>query len=207
MLFSDQLLTWLLLYGYPLLFAVVLVGSLGAPIPNNILILAAGGLAAEGDLELPIVLAVVFGAAILGDLAVFAVCRRLGEHAVVRYGARVGLTRDRLAAARTRFGTWVGLSVFLTRWLLTPLALPAGVLAGIGRYSASAFVGCAVAGELLWTAGYVGVGYLFGESWSGILDTASDSAGLVAALGVAVLALGLLVYLRAKGSAPSAQPG
>src|SRR5262245_32463993 len=96
---TDQLLTWLLQYGYPVLFGTVLAGSLGLPIPNNLLILAAGGLAAEGDLDLAVVLTVVFVAAILGDALVFGLAWWLGEHAVVRHGARVGLTEARLSSA------------------------------------------------------------------------------------------------------------
>jgi membrane-associated protein len=195
---TDQLLTWLLLYGYPVLFGAVLAGSLGVPIPNNLLILAAGGFAAEGDLDLVLVLVVVFVAAILGDAVVFAAAWSLGERAVVRYGARVGLTEARLAATRRRLGAGVGLSVFMTRWLLTPLALPAGVLAGIGRYPPPAFVVCAVAGEALWTGAFVGLGYAFGESWSGILDIVQDSIGVVLGLALAAGALGLLVFVWSR---------
>ena len=73
-------------------------GSLGLPIPNNLLILAAGGLPAEGDLDLVVVLAVVFVAAILGDGVVFALAWWLGEHAVVRH--RGAGRPDRVAPGR-----------------------------------------------------------------------------------------------------------
>jgi membrane-associated protein len=195
---TDLFLTWLLLYGYPVLFGSVLAGSLGLPIPNNLLILAAGGFAAEGDLELAIVLAVVFVAAVAGDCLVFAAAWWFGEHAVLRHGSRIGLTEARLAASRQRFGAGIGVSVFMTRWLLTPLSLPAGVLAGVGRYPPSAFAACAVAGELLWTGLYVGIGYLFGESWSGVLDTVGDSAGLAAGLALAAVAAAGLLLMRAR---------
>ena len=199
---TDQLLTWLLLYGYPALFAVVLAGSLGLPIPTDLLILAAGGFVAEGDLNLITVLGLVFVAAIIGDCTVYFVARWAGRRAVSRYGGRVGLGPERLAAAEIRFGGWLGLSVFMTRWLLTPLSLPATVLAAVGRYPAVSFVGFAAVGEVLWTGVFVGIGYVFGESWSGVLQIVQDSVGLAAGLGVAVLALVLLVMvLRSR------QPG
>jgi membrane protein DedA with SNARE-associated domain len=194
----DQLLTWLLVYGYPVLFAVVFVGSLGAPIPNNLLLLAAGGLAADGDLDLRVVVAVVLFAAILGDCLVYLVARWAGERTVARHGARIGLGKERLAAVRGRFGAWLGMGVFLTRWLLTPLAFPAGVLAGVGRYSTAAYCAAVVAGELLWTGAYVGLGYAFGDSWSGILDTVQDSLGLVVGLCLVLIAGGLLVFTQLR---------
>jgi membrane protein DedA with SNARE-associated domain len=200
---TDQLLTWLLLYGYPVLFGSVLLGSLGLPIPNNLLILAAGGFAAEGELDLVAVVAVVLAAAVVGDCIVFGVAWSLGERAVVRHGARVGLTETRMAAARRRFGGWVGLSVFMTRWLLTPLAVPAGALAGIGRYPPAVFLTCVVAGEALWIGLFVGLGYLFGDSWSGILETVQDSVGIVLGLALMAAALGLLLFVGRRGSAAS----
>src|SRR4029078_3771663 len=92
-----------------------------------------GGFVASGDLDLIVVLALVFGAAILGDCLVFGAARWLGHGGVTRHGQRFGLGEERLAAARLRFGAFLGLSVFMTRWLLTPLSLPATGLAALGR--------------------------------------------------------------------------
>ena len=195
----DQLLTWLLVHGYPILFVIVLAGSIGVPLPTNLLVLAAGGLAAGGDLDLAIVGVLVLVAALLGDGLAFAITRWAGEEVVHRYGGRVGLGPERLAATQVRFGRWLGPSVFVTRWLVTPMALPATVVAGVSRYPVAAFALWAVAGELIWTAAYVGIGYLFGDSWSGILETVQDSAGLIAGLGLTAVAAPLLiVLLRAR---------
>ena len=192
---ADDLLTALLLYGYPVLFGVVLAGSVGIPIPTDLFVLAAGGFVASGDLDLATVVALVFAAAILGDCLVFAVARWLGHEVVVRHGGRIGLGEARLAAARTRFGAVLGLSVFMTRWLLTPLSLPATVLAALGGYRVFAFAAIAAVGEMIWTGIFVGVGYAFGESWSSLTDWVDDSAGLLAGLCLAAVAAGLLVYL------------
>ena len=192
---TDQLLTWLIVYGYPVLFLVVLAAALGLPIPANLLLLAAGGFVAEGELELLPTVLLVLSAALLGDGITFGLVRWAGAAAVHRHGQRVGLNPARLDAVRQRFGRWMGLSVFLTRWLVTPLSLPATVVAGVGQYPVSSFAASVVTGEALWTAGYVGLGYLFGESWSGILDTVQESKGLLAGLGLAAAALALLTFV------------
>jgi membrane-associated protein len=202
---TDQLLTWLLLYGYPILFLAVLAASVGLPIPANLLLLAAGGFVAEGEFALLPTVLLILTAALLGDALTFGVVRWAGAAAVHRHGARLGLGPARLEEVRGRFGRWLGLSVFLTRWLFTPLSLPATVVAGASRYPVGAFALCAVTGETLWAGGYVGLGYLFGESWSGILDTVRESAGLLAGLGVAGGAGALLALtLRAqRASSPA----
>jgi len=196
---SDQLLTWLLVYGYPILFLAVLAAAVGLPIPANLLLVAAGGFVADGELDLLPTLLLVLGAALLGDALTFAIVRWAGAGAVHRHGQRVGLGPDRLAAVRGRFGRWVGLSVFLTRWLVTPLSLPATVVAGISQYPVGSFAACVVTGEVLWVAAYVGLGYAFGDSFSGIIDAVQESKGLLAGLGLAATALALLaVVLRAQ---------
>jgi membrane-associated protein len=195
---SDTLLTALLVYGYPVLFGIVLAGSVGVPIPTDLFVLAAGGFVASGDLDLLTVLALVFVAAILGDCLVFTTARWLGHGAVMRHGRRVGLTEERLGAARTRFGAFVGTSVFLTRWLVTPLGLPATVLAALGRYPLASFAVIAAAGELIWTGAFVGLGYAFGDSWQTVVEWVDDSAGVLAGLCVAAIGTALLVWLLRK---------
>jgi membrane protein DedA with SNARE-associated domain len=84
--------------------------------------------------------------------------------------------------------------------LTSPLALPTGVLAGIGRYPS------AVAGEILWTGAFVGLGYWFGASWSGLLETVEDSLGILVGLCLAAAALGLLWLVRSRRSPATAVP-
>ena len=197
----DQLLAWLLIYGYPFLFFAVLISALGAPLPANILLLAAGGFIAQGSLDLWTVLGLVFFAAILGDCVLYMVSRWAGETLVQRHSHRIGLGASRLDAARTRFGAWVGLSVFVTRWLLTPFAMPATVLAGISNYPVIRFAGVVFVGELLWTGGFVAIGFVFGESWSSVMETVSDSVGLIAGLGITGAAVWLLVaQMQSRGT-------
>jgi membrane protein DedA with SNARE-associated domain len=184
----DQVLTLLLLYGYPVLFSVVLIGTLGAPLPISILAVAAGGLAAEGDLSLGLVFAIILVGAVVGDCLSYGVARWAGEAAVIRHSRWFGLNPGRLAATRRRLSGWTAAGVFLTRWLLTPLSVPANVVAALAGLPAAAFVATSLAGELIWTTLYVGLGFAFGESWPALLDLVNESTGLAA--GVALVLIG-----------------
>src|SRR6266516_1782939 len=53
--------------GYPLLFGLVAAESAGGLVPGETSLIVAAALAAQGQLSLPIVIAVAAGAAILGD--------------------------------------------------------------------------------------------------------------------------------------------
>jgi membrane-associated protein len=203
----DQLLTLLLVHGYPILFAVVLVASLGVPLPVSVVALAAGGLAAEGELALGPVFGITLAGAVAGDCASFGVARWAGDAAVARHGARIGIGPARLAAARRRLAGWTGTGVFLTRWLLTPLALPTTVVAALTGFPVAGFASVSLAGELVWTSIYVGLGYAFGQSWPALVGTLGDGAGVAAGLGLAAVGLIAAAVLRWGTGPPEATDG
>jgi len=202
---EAQLLGLLALYGYVVVFGTVFVSALGAPLPASLVLLAAGGFASSGDLNPVLVVAATAAGAFLGDCAIFGLARWAGVAAIQRYGGNVGLTGERIQAARDKMGRWTGASIFLTRWLITPLALPVDVVAGVSQYSFLAFALFSLLGETLWGIVYVGAGYLFGENWESVSGILSDSATLL--LGVTLLIVALIVLFRAVAARRETQKG
>lgn len=80
-------------------------------------------------------------------------------------------------------------AVFLTRWLLAPLGPYVNLIAGATHFSWIRFSTASVAGELIWTAGYTGLGVVFSDNIVAIAEFASDLSGLIVSVVVA-LALG-----------------
>ena len=70
----------LLMYGYLLLFAWVLVEQLGIPLPATPVLLAAGALSADGMISFPLAFAAGLAAALTADTAWFLIGRRYGHH-------------------------------------------------------------------------------------------------------------------------------
>jgi membrane protein DedA with SNARE-associated domain len=70
----------LLLYGYLLLFAWVLVEQLGIPLPATPVLLAAGALSAEHELSFAFAFLAGLAASLLADTAWFLIGRRYGHH-------------------------------------------------------------------------------------------------------------------------------
>jgi len=62
--------------GYPLLFVFVGAESAGAFVPGETSLIVAAALAAQGQLSLPLVIAVAAGAAIVGDNVGYVIGRR-----------------------------------------------------------------------------------------------------------------------------------
>ena len=57
-----------------------------------------------------------------------------------------------------------GLSIYLTRWLLTPLAIPTNLPVGASGYPLRKFLAFDLAGELTWLLVLRGLGYAFSAS-------------------------------------------
>ncbi len=200
---GQELLTLLPTYGYVVLTWAALAGAAGLPIPATLLLLAAGALAADGTLGFLPAVATALAGAVVGDCASYWFGRAAGRPLLERAGRRVGIDAARLAATERAFARWGGSLVWLSRWLVTAAGPAVNLLAGANRYRFAIFLACDVGGELVWSAGYTGLGWLFGDNWSELVDLVQSFGGLVLAATGAALA-GLLVWRLSSGLGRSA---
>ena len=126
--------------------------------------------------------------------------RQAGTAAVHRFGGGIGLGEQRLDTIKARFGRWNLLSIFLTRWLLTPLALPVNVLAALGQCPLPTFVLASLVGELFWAAIYIGSGYVFGANWPAVADLLGDGGVLIVGAALAILAVMIAITAARRPS-------
>ncbi len=201
---AAALVAWLAIYTYPVAALTVLVGSLGVPLPSAVVVLAAGSFTTDGDPNLFVLFAIVLVAAVAGDMACFCLGRWAGGQVLGRFGARVGLTVERVASVERRFERWGGWLVLVTRFLLTGLALPTNLAAGGSGYPLVRFFGFVVVGEAIWAGQFLALGWLFGPSWVSLLDYLDDAVATVTALALAGGLVYLLVRVLRSSSGPEA---
>jgi membrane-associated protein len=185
----SPLLTLLVVYGYPVLAAVIILSCFGAPFPSEPLLLAAGSLTVDGSLNIYLLIVVVTLAAVTGDVIGYSAGRKVGIARLEKYTHPVGLTQSRVKSMEHVLQKYGGLGIYLTRWLLTPLGIPFNILCGISEYPLKKFLFFTVLGEVTWAGIYIYLGYLFGNNWTTLLDYIQD-APLVSAF--AVLSIGAL---------------
>ena len=167
---SDLLLTGLLNHGAALLGGTLFLAAFGIPLPATMLLMAAGAFAQQGVLGLPASAAAALAGSAVGDTCSYAV----GRFGIVFVPAawRAGSSWSN---AQRLFARWGGWGVFVTRFALTPVALPVNLLAGSTRYPWPRFAGAVLAGESLWVLWVGGAGYLFADRWESMSRIASDS--------------------------------
>lgn len=186
---TELFLTGMLTYGPLALGLALLLGALGIPVPGTLFVLAAGAFVRQGILDLFTASGFGLLGAVVGDSASYAIGYFAKGWVERRFGQSAAWQK-----ARNTFERRGGLAIYLTRFLLTPLALPTNLIAGGSGYSFGRFLAYDVAGELTWIVLYGGLGYAFGSQWELINQFISDFSGLL----VGVVALGAGIYFLVR---------
>lgn len=191
---TETLFALVTSYGLWVVGVSVFLSCLALPIPTSALMLGAGAFAASGDFVLWQVLAVAWVAALVGDQTGYQIGRASGAPLLARLERRPSRARviARARAAMLRHG---GLGVFLTRWLFSPLGPYVNLIAGAAGLPRGRFTLWGAAGEAIWVAAYVGLGYLFAARLQVLTTLLAEWSALVVSLGVA---LGLAAVLAVR---------
>jgi membrane-associated protein len=198
----DQILAAFSQYGSPVLFVVVLIASIGLPLPVTLLLIVTGSLISQGVMGVWTAIVLAGSASVLGDQIGYAIGRWGGPALVLRFSRLLG-GPEKVQAAESRARRWGGFGVFLTRWLLSPLGPAVNLASGTAAYPWGRFVFWDVVGEFLFVSIYILLGRGFSDRVLALDAVVGDLSWTLVALAVTI-ALGwwLLVYLRRKPPPP-----
>jgi len=192
----PTLLTWLQLYGYPVLWGVICVAAVGIPLPISLVLLAAGAFAALGDFNILFLALIAITASTCGDSLGYLLGRRVGTPIFdwLAHKRRFRLlTPQRLAQAHDYFerrGAW---AVFLSRFLFSGFGGVINLLAGAERYPYRRFLLFDFSGEVLGALIPLILGYIFGANWEAVGDIMGATSGLTITLLVVLVLVVQLV--------------
>ncbi|MCC7406899.1 MAG: DedA family protein [Phycisphaeraceae bacterium] len=199
----EQFLTH---FSYAGILLVLLISGLGVPLPEDLPLLIAGALCAQGVASLELMLPLVFAAVVGADLMIYALGRRFGRHVPKLPMFRRFLDEAHLQKADRAFEKHGGKTLLVARFLpgvRTAVFFSAGACR-IPWWKMLVFDGGAamVSVPLL-----VMLGYFFANNIDVVRDWAHDSQ-MVLVVGVALIvgAYGLYhwrKHVRSKAQAPS----
>lgn len=154
----------LAVYGF--IIAWLALESCGLPLPNELVLLATGSIAAQRGSSLsPILLVVIATAAsVAGASAAYEIGKRGGRAAVLRVGRVFGVTEARLDAVERWFKSTGPLAIGVSRitpFVRTYASFPAGVL----ELPYPSFVIASTIGSLVWCSVMVTLGFILGEDY------------------------------------------
>ncbi len=176
----------LLMYGYLLLFAWILVEQVGIPLPATPVLIAAGALSAEHKLSFPLALILGVLACVVADSSWFLVGRRYGHH-VLRILCKLSM-EPTICVRKTQdsFGRRRAVTLMIAKFVpgLATLAAP---VAGENGMSFGRFLVFDGIGATLWVGALLSVGRLFGDALKrdpSLLNWVGRFAGVLLILGI-----------------------
>ena len=188
---ADTSLNAFLVYGYPALVMVLFLGALGLPLPAGPIATVAGSVAALGEIDLAVAAALAVVASVCGDAAGYAIGRFISPAILTKYGRWIGYTAKNRERLQRLYESWGGLTLILTRSLVAYVGAVASLLAGASRYPLQKFLLYSVAGRMIWTASYVGLGYFIGNDFVAL----SGFLGYLSMLLIAAALFAVSLYL------------
>ena len=189
---------FLIVYGYLLLFAWVLVEQIGIPLPATPVLLAAGALSAEGQISFPFAFLFGVAASLVADSTWFIVGRRYGHH-VLRILCKLSLEPTTcVRKTQDSFGRRRGVTLMIAKFIpgLATLAPP---VAGENGMSYPAFLFFDGIGASLWIGALLTLGRFFGDLLkrdTSLLDWAGRFSGALLILGVIIFFVGRILRRR-----------
>ena len=138
---SDFLLTQIINYGAPLFGFILFLGALGIPLGASIMVIAAGAFSQQGFLNWTSATALGFIGAVAGDAVSFG----MGYYAKAWVDKQFGKSKA-WKNAQNSFASRTGTAVYLTRFLITALAIPTNFIAGGSGFKFSNFMAFDIAG-------------------------------------------------------------
>ncbi|MGZ8634525.1 MAG: DedA family protein [Solirubrobacteraceae bacterium] len=179
--------------GYPVIFALIAIETMGIPVPGETALVTAAVVASRGRLQIEVVIAVAAAAAIIGDNIGFAIGRKLGRRVLTAPGPLLRHRRRVIAVGEPFFDRHGPKAVFLGRWV-TGLRITAAWMAGVTRMSWPTFLFWNALGGIAWATSLGLLAYFVGHSAEKLIHL----AGLGGAVAVVLGGIALWFVLRMR---------
>jgi len=157
---------YLMTYGVTALFLAIFLESCGLPTPGEASLVAAGLLAAKGDLDIAHALLAAIAGAVIGSSLGYGIGRFGGRPALQRFGPLVRLTPDRLTKMEALFRAKGAIIVVTARFVVL-LRQINGFIAGSVAMPWPKFLAANAAGGVAWTAVWCLTPYYFAHLFEG----------------------------------------
>lgn len=205
--FAHHLSRLLQSYTYPVLVALVLLESVGIPLPGEIALVTAAAYASAGHISIFVVIILAALSAIGGGILGYWIGIKGGLPLVVRYGGYVGIRKSHIEKTHAFFERNGAKTILFGRFIAI-LRTWAAVIAGAACMSFTKFVTYTSIGSIVWAIVFGFLGYFFGRDLP-LLEKyiARASFGVLVLASVGISVFYLIIRWRARSAlAVGAEP-
>jgi membrane protein DedA with SNARE-associated domain len=195
--FAHHLNHLLHAYTYPVLVGLVLLESLGIPLPGEIALVTAAAYAGSGSVSITAVIILAGIAASLGGVLGYWIGVRGGLPLLARYGGYVGVRQHHIETAHAFFERNGAKTILFGRFVAV-LRTWASVIAGAACMSFRKFVAFNTISSIVWAIVFGLLGYYFGRDLPLLERYISRASFTILVVGALALAAFLLLKRSAK---------
>ena len=184
--FAQHLTRLLQTYTYPVLVLLVLLESVGVPLPGEIALVTAAAYASLGHISIYIVIILAATGAIVGGVLGYWIGLKGGLPLVAHYGGYIGVRQSHIDRAHAFFEKNGAKTILFGRFIAI-LRTWAAIIAGTACMSFTKFVTYNTIGSVIWAIVFGWLGYYFGRDLP-LLETyiSRASFGILIVLAVGI---------------------
>jgi membrane protein DedA with SNARE-associated domain len=186
--FTHHLSQLLRSYTYPALLLLVLLESLGVPLPGEIALVTAAAYASGGQISIAIVIVLAALGASVGGTLGYWIGLKGGLPLVTKYGGYIGVRESHIVRAHAFFERNGSKTILFGRFIAI-LRTWAAVVAGAAAMSFTTFVTYNTIGSIVWAIVFGLLGFYFGRDLPVLekyISRVSFGVLIVGAVGIAL---------------------
>jgi membrane protein DedA with SNARE-associated domain len=189
----ESVFSWINEYGYWALFALLMLGVVGLPIPDETLLMFAGYLVSQGKFQFQATIATAFLGSICGISLSYLLGWWIGPTFVHTCERIFHLNPGALERAKIWYQRKGKYALFFGYFIPGVRHLTA-LLAGSARLPLSTFGLFAYSGGFMWSLTFIGLGYELEEEWHALSETIHQ--WLIVFATVVSIGIGFWTYRR-----------
>jgi membrane protein DedA with SNARE-associated domain len=183
-------------YGYIGIFLFLMLGIVGLPLPDEIMMTFLGYLTTTGQLNLFWTFISAFLGSVCGITLSYLLGLKLGLPFLKRYGSRFFITPKRLQTSQRLFRKY-GPALLFVSYFIPGVRHVTAYLSGISHIPYLRFALYAYLGAVFWCATFIGLGHVLGANWE-LLFVMLHKYGFLVLLLAIPLVLGWILYKRKR---------
>ena len=196
---QEVLSLWLNQYGALAIFTLLALGIIALPIPEETLMVLAGILMSNDQLNIPSTIIAAYLGSMFGITVSYLIGKTAGNYFLNKYGPWIGLTESKFLKVQSWFehyGKWT----LSFGYFIAGLRHLTGIFAGVMGLGYRQFAMYAYGGAFVWASTFLSIGYFFGDYWMSAYATVTGYVEeiIIAILAIIVIVASILIYKKFK---------
>ncbi|MDQ7045740.1 MAG: DedA family protein [Sulfurimonas sp.] len=188
----DLIFDW----GYLGIFLLMAIESSFIPFPSEIVLIPAGFLASQGEMNLEMIMASALAGSMLGAFINYFLALLLGRKILMRYGKYFFISQSSMEKMDNYFSKHGAISTFIGR-LIPGIRQLISIPAGLSKMNLAVFSTYTALGAGIWALILVMLGYFIGENQE-MIDTYLKQITIIVLVILILLGIGYTYKQKAK---------